>query len=226
MANKALSPKSSYQVVHLDEIDEMTDGRCPWRPIRHHLGITSFGVNAFTAANTGDRIINEHDEADDGSEELYLVHSGHATFELDGERVDAPAGTLVFAHPGVKRTAFAEQPGTIVIALGGTPGQVYQPGGWEIWSPLRPLYEAGEYAEAADRGRELMEANPEYADVIYNVACCESLAGRTAEAIEHLRLAIERAERFRAFAAGDSDFDPIRAEPAFEELVGAKGAGA
>jgi tetratricopeptide (TPR) repeat protein len=223
MANKAPSPTSSYQITQLDGIDEMTDGRSPWRPIRHHFGITSFGVNAFTAPNAGDRIINEHDEADEGSEELYLVHSGRATFELDGERVDAPAGTLVFAPPPIKRTAFAEEPGTTIIALGGTPGEVYQPGGWELWSPLHPLYEAGKYDEAADRGRELIEANPEYAGVLYNVACCESLAGRNADAIEHLRLAIERTERFRPFAAGDSDFDPIRNEPAFKQLVESDG---
>ena len=65
----------------------------------------------------------------------------------------------------------------------------------------RPLYEAGEYAEAADRGRELIKAHPEYPVLLYNLACCESLAGRTADAIEHLRLAIERAERFRSLAA-------------------------
>ena len=60
-------------------------------------------------------------------EELYLVHQGRATFELDGERVDAPAGTLVFARPGVKRTAFAEEPETTLLALGGTPGKAYEP---------------------------------------------------------------------------------------------------
>ena len=75
-----------------------------------HFGITSFGVNTWTGKSAGDRIINEHDEADE-HEELYLVQQGRATFELDGERVDAPAGTLVFARPGVKRTAFAEEAG-------------------------------------------------------------------------------------------------------------------
>jgi len=55
--------------------------------------------------------------------------------------------------------------------------------------------------------------------VIYNVACCESLAGRTDDAIEHLRLAIERSDEVRSLAADDSDFDPIREEPAFKELV-------
>ena len=136
--------------------------------------------------------------------------------------MDAPAGTLVFARPGVKRTAFAEEPGTTLVALGGTPGKAYEAHGGEIWMPLHHLYESGEYAEAADRGRELIEAHPEYAGPLYNLACCESLAGRTADAIEHLRLAIDRKEPFRSFAADDSDFDPIRDEPAFKELVSSR----
>jgi hypothetical protein len=213
---------SRYAIAHLDEIDEISDGRCPSRPIRSHFGITSFGVNAWTGHQAGDRIINEHDEAEDGDEqeELYLVQHGRARFELDGERVGAPAGTLVFVRPGVKRTAFAEEPETTIIALGGTPGKAYEPNGFEIWAPLAPLYEAGEYAEAADRGQELINAHPEYPLLLYNVACCESLAGRTADAIEHLRLAIRRADRLRSLAATDSDFDPTRGDPAFKELVG------
>ena len=35
-------------------------------------------------------------------------------------------------------------------------------------------------------GLELIEARPDQAYLFYNVACCESLAGRTADAIEHL----------------------------------------
>jgi tetratricopeptide (TPR) repeat protein len=211
---------SRYAVAQLDEIGEITDGREPSRPVRAHFGITSFGVNAWTAKQAGDRIINEHDESVEGEEELYLVHTGRATFELDGERVDAPAGSFVFAEPGVKRTAFAEEPGTTIIALGGTPGEVYEPSGYEFWAPVGLLYQAGEYAEAADKGRELLEAHPEFPVLVYNVACCESLAGQTAEALEHLRLAIERSERIRQFAATDSDFDPLRDDPSFKELVG------
>src|SRR5512133_3190014 len=210
-----------YAVAQIDEIDEIDDGRVLSRPVRFHFGITSFGVNAFTAHQVGDRLINEHDESQehDLQEELYLVQRGRATFELDGERVDAPAGTLVFVRPAVKRTAFAEEPGTTIVALGGTPGKAYEAQGGEIWMPLHHLYESGEYAEAADRGRELIEAHPEYAGPHYNLACCESLAGRTDDAIKHLRLAIDRKESFRSLAAEDSDFDPIRDEAAFKELV-------
>jgi hypothetical protein len=81
------------------------------------------------------------------------------------------------------------------------------------------LYEAGRYAEAADEARGPLE-QAGAAGPLYNLACCESLAGRTADAIEHLRQAIELSGRYRSHAAGDSDFDPIRDEPAFRQLVG------
>lgn len=216
---------SGYAVVHVDDVPEVEDGRCPMRPVRHHLEITGFGVTAWTARNAGDRVINEHQEAEAGEkesdrdEELYLVIQGRAVFELDGERQDAPAGTLVFVRPGVKRTAFAEEPGTTVVAVGGTPGKPYDPVGWELWAPIRSLYEAGEYAEVVERGREVIEANPQYGLLFYNVACCESLIGQTADALEHLRRAIELSERFRDYAKEDSDLDAIRDEPAFKELV-------
>ena len=209
----------TYAVAHVDQLEEVTDGREPWRPVRHHLGITAFGATAWTGHTAGDRIINEHDESDESQEELYLVLRGRAVFELDGERQDAPAGTLVFVRPGVKRTAFAEEADTSILALGSRPGKAYQPDGWEIWAPLHPLYQAGKYAEAIDRGRELIEANPQYTMPLYNLACCESLAGRPADAIEHLRRAFEMSEDLRALAKTDSDFDPIRDDPAFKELV-------
>jgi tetratricopeptide (TPR) repeat protein len=171
---------TSYAVARLDEIEELTDGREPYRPVRHHFGISSFGVNAWTARDAGDRIINEHDES-----------------EPDGD----------------------EERDTTVLALGGTPGKAYEPDGWELWAPLNPLYESGEYAEAADRGRQLVEAHPQYAGLFYNLACCESLAGRTTDALDHLARAIDRSERFRSYAKDDSDFDAIREEPTFRELI-------
>jgi mannose-6-phosphate isomerase-like protein (cupin superfamily) len=213
---------AQHKVVQFEEIEEMSDGRVPWRPVRHHLGITAFGVNTFTGREAGDRIINEHDEADqaDGSEELYVVLTGRARFELDGDSVDAPAGTLVFAPPAVKRTAFAEEPNTTLVAVGGTPGKAYEAVGWEVWQPLNELYRNGQYAEAADRARELVEAHPQYPLPFYNLACCEALAGRKEDAVAHLGRAVELSEQFRDYAKGDSDLDAIRDEPGYKELIG------
>ena len=128
---------------------------------------------------------------------------GRAVFELDGERRDAPAGTFVYVEPDVKRTAFAEEAGTTIAAIGGVPGKAYEPSGWEVWAPFQPLYEAGDYAAVADRSRELTERTPHYPVPLYNLACCESLAGRPEQALEHLRQAIGLRDGMRDYAKED-----------------------
>jgi mannose-6-phosphate isomerase-like protein (cupin superfamily) len=210
---------STYRVNSLEAIDEVTDGRSPWRPVRLHFGITSFGVNAWTGRQAGDQIINEHAEEGE-DEELYFVHSGRARFELGGDTVEAPAGSFVFVPPGMMRSAFAQEPDTTIVAMGGTPGKAYEPTGWEYWAPVARLYNEGRYEEAADAGRTLALEHPEYPELLYNVACCASLAGRQAEAIEHLSRAIEHSERVREYARQDTDFDAIRDTPDFKALLG------
>ncbi len=66
----------------------------------------------------------------------------------------------------------------------------------------------------------MIEAHPQYAEPMFNLACCESLLDRTGDALEHLRRAIATSDRMRSLAREDSDFDPLRDEPAFKELVG------
>ena len=207
-----------YEVARIDEIEGI-DYRedTSLRPVRHRLGITAFGTNGWVAENVGDRLMPVHEE-DPGSEELYVVLSGRARFEIDGEAVDAPTGTLVFCRPEAKRTAFAEEVGTTVLAVGSTVGQPYHRGGWEVWAPFHPQYEAGEYEAVIERARESLEASG-YASPLYNLACCEALAGRKDEAIGHLRVAIEKRPSLRDTAKEDTDFDPIRDEPGFRELV-------
>jgi hypothetical protein len=213
-------PMARYAVAHLDEIEEFSDAGCHYRPIRHHLGITAFGATAWTAGAVGDRVINEHDEDDPtADEELFLVLRGHAVFELDGDLVDAPAGTLVFAPPHTRRIASAKEAGTAIILLEGTPGKAYEARGWELWAPLAPDYQAGEYAEVADRLRAVVAETQQYPMLFFNLACCESLCGRTSDALDHLRRAIEMSEEFRQSARDDSDLDPIRDQPAFKRLI-------
>ena len=210
---------SVYKVARPEDI-EAIDYRqqTEMRPVRHHMGITAFGTNAWTAEKVGDRLVPEHEE-DEGNEELYVVVRGRARFELGEDTVDAPAGTLVFVSPETTRTAFAEEAGTAVLAIGATRGKPYEPSGWEAWAPAHSLYEAGDYAGAVERGRKVVEANPEYAAPTYNLACCEALAGMTEDSIGHLRAAIELRPGLRELAKEDTDFDSIRDEPGFRELV-------
>jgi mannose-6-phosphate isomerase-like protein (cupin superfamily) len=209
----------SYKVARIEEIDDI-DYRedTHMHPVRHHLGITAFGANAWTVENVGDRLMPEHEE-DEGNEELYVVLRGRARFEIAGESVDAPEGTLVFVQPLTNRTAFAEEAGTTVLAIGSRVGKPYEVGGWEVWAPVHTLYEAGEYEAAIEKARPIAEANPHYGAVLYNLACCEALAGHNEDAIGHLGTALERRPGLRELAREDSDFDSIREEPAFKELV-------
>ena len=133
---------ATFSVAQLEEIAEV-QGTTPFRPVRQHFGIMTFGVNTMTAHADGDRLIGEHEEAEpESGEELYVVISGHAWFEINGETQDAPTGTLVHVPPGLKRTAFARTAGTTVLAVGGGPqGQPYQPSGWELFAPLFPLFD-------------------------------------------------------------------------------------
>ena len=188
--------------------------------MRHHFGITSFGVTAWVGAAAGDPIINEYDEDSQPAEELFVVVSGRAVFELEGEKLEAPPGTLVVTPQGTRRTAVAAEPATTILVIDGTPGNAYDATGWELWAPLRPLYDKGEHAELRARLEELIAANPQYPMLVYNLACSDSLSGRTADAIDHLRRAVGASEKFRANAREDSDFDSIRDEPSFKALIG------
>jgi len=209
----------SYRVATVDELQDIAYRQeTHMRPVRHHLGINAFGTNAWTAASKGDRLMPEHRE-DEGSEELYVVLRGRARFEIDGETVDARQGTLVFVEPETNRTAFAEEAGTTVLAIGSTVGQPYEVGGWEVWAEFHPAYEAGDYDAVIASARETLEASG-YAAPLYNLACCEALTGRKDDAIAHLRVAFEQRPALRDFAKEDTDLDSLRDEPAFRELVG------
>jgi tetratricopeptide (TPR) repeat protein len=209
-------------VARLDEIEEIDDGRCPFRPVRHHFGITTFGITAMTARSDGDVLINEHEEAElDSSEELYVVMSGHASFELDGETRDAPAGTFVHVPAGIKRTASAREVGTTVLAIGGAPqGKPFEPDGWEVFAPLLPLFESGDYEQGADRAQALIADDPPYGGVYYNTACFEARAGRIDAALTHLRRAVELSPALAEFARGDDDLAALRDRAEFAEIVG------
>ena len=109
----------------------------------------------------------------------------------------APSSSLA---QGTRRTAVAAEPATTILAFDGTPGKAYDASGWELWAPLRPLYDKGEHAELRAQLEDLIAANPQYPMLVYNLACSESLSGRTADAIDHLRHAVGASEKLRADA--------------------------
>jgi quercetin dioxygenase-like cupin family protein len=212
---------SGYEVAKLDEIER----RETWIPIRERLGIAAFGINAFRVDDAGADVISDHTEVLAEHEELYVVVEGHATFTVDGEAIDAPAGSLVFVpDPRTRRRAVAKVPGTTALVVGGKPGMPFEVSAWEeTWRESREamgLYREQRYAEAADVLREAIERHPRSAGLYYNLACFESLAGADVGSVAgHLRKSIELYPHFRQLAQDDSDFDPVRNEAAFEDVV-------
>lgn len=213
-----------YEIVSLDDIEiPGLANTARWASIRRHFEIESFGVNAWSA-DAGDDVIGEHDEVTGGAaqhEELYVVLSGKATFTVDGQTVDGPAGTIVFVRdPAVKRKAVADEAGTRILAIGAKRGEAFVPSPWERSAPAFPFFASKEY----DKAIEVLEAAhvefPDDATVLYNLACAESMGGLTGEALDHLRQSAAGGERFRELAKTDTDFDPIRGEPGFAEIVG------
>ena len=203
------------KLLRLDEIDGIpVFGTLVWKPIRRPLGVTAFGINAYTAANAGDEVVEEHTESLNGHEEIYAVIAGHATFTVDGEEVDAPAGTLVYLDdPAQRRHAVAKAPGTTVLAVGGVPGRL-EPSAWEYFFPALPAIRAGDY----DRARQILEEGLREKDapvVHYQLACVEALAGDRDRALEELRVAAEAEPRFAEAAQTDEDFAAIRDDPRF-----------
>lgn len=188
------------------------------RPVRLHFGINSFGINAYSA-RAGERVIEEHDELGHGAgrhEELYFVATGHATFELGGEEVDAPAGTAVFVRdPAVRRGAVAKEADTTVLVVGGVPGRAFEPSPWEAWLAAKPLLDAGQPDRGAAVFLQALERHPGNSNVLYNLACFESLADRPDDALAHLTEAIELDARMREWARADEDFAAIRDDPRF-----------
>ena len=208
----------AFAVARLDELDRL-EGEFVTHPVRIRFGISSFGVNAYSSPEAGGRVIEEHDELGVGAghhEELYVVLNGRARFTLDGEELDAPAGTLVFVRDAaVRREAVAEEAGTTVLVVGGVPGQAFQPSPWEAWLEAFPSYRRKEYDRAVEIMRGRLADYPDNANVLYNTACMEALAGDHESALEHLERAVSLDPRSREWAQGDSDLDSIRDDPRF-----------
>ena len=211
-----MNDNAKWRVARLDDLER----RGRFIPVREHLGIHSFGINAVTLGEDG-TLINEHDESGSGQEEVYVVLDGTATFEIDGETFDAPAGTLVSVPPESRRKATGD---ATVLALGGTPGEAYQALDWgEAW-PIHTesltAYGEQRYADALATVRSGLERFPDHPGLNYNYACFATLAGEIDdETFSHLQRSGELFPPFREQARADEDFAAVRDDPRFEKAV-------
>jgi quercetin dioxygenase-like cupin family protein len=204
-------------VTHIDDLDaiEMPDGFV-WRPIRRHFGIRAFGVNAYTAREVGGPIVEEHTESQLGHEEIYLVLRGRALFTVDGNEHELAAGQLVFVRdPSLKRGAVAVEEETVVLALGGKPGEAHTVSAWEAVFAAVPAAQEERWDEAIAIHVEALAEQPEHPALLYNLACMEARSGRHVDALLRLQRAVALESKWGEYARKDPDFAAIRREPGF-----------
>jgi hypothetical protein len=198
----------SWTVTSLEAI-EARDG---WRPLRIELGIQAFGINSWRGGR-GSTLVIDHDEVLTGHEELYVVLSGHARMEVNGEPVDAPAGTLVFVRdPGARRHAVALADDTEILTIGAARDEAFTPSGWECVYDIGGVYEAGDYEQALELAKRALVQHPTDWAALYWAACSAARIGRVEEALGHLRRAVDLEPTVRPRATTQPAFDGMRAE--------------
>ena len=214
---------TTYRVLSLPQEAREGDGDRVYVGLRRTLDIGAFGASAAYQAKSGEDVIGEHDELGpgaDGQEELYVVVQGNATFTLDGEEVDAPHGTVVFVQPGTMRKAVATSDDTIVLSVGGRRGEAYRPPPGAELHDFFERYNETDYEGALAACHVALEKYPGNALFLYNVACMESMLGRSDEALATLGTAIEGWPKFKENARTDDDFTSLREDPRFVALIG------
>lgn len=153
--------------------------------VRQPIGLTAFGANAYSA-DAGGQLIEEHSETSGrgaaGHEELYVVMKGRATFTIEGEDVDAPAGTAILVQPDEMRTAVATEDGTLALVLGGDPGAGGPIAPWEHYFSAAGEKDPAKAYEVAARG---LADWPEHKSLHRNLARFAEKAGMEDKAREH-----------------------------------------
>ena len=214
--------EKQYGIVHIDDLDSYPipdQEGLTWRPVRRRFDIRAFGVNAYTAEEAGQRVVEEHREKDN-HEELYVVVRGRATFMLEGEEHDAPAGTLVHCPPNTLRGAVAAEPGTTVLGIGAKPGEVFEPSGWEWTFAGVSRLSQGDEAGARAELRAAIESYPDAPHGYFNLACIEARLGNQEEALAQLEQAAERdRDAVAKWASQEEDFASLRDDERFLAIV-------
>lgn len=207
--------------LHVGDVEPgPSDAGGRWLPLRAALGLRAFGLSGYLG-DRGEMVVPRHDETGGGAgqhEELYVVLTGRATFTVDDETFDAPQGTLVLVERGERRTAHAEEPGTVVLAAGAPVDEPYRVAPWEYGARAaraRALHDVEELERVADEG---ISRYGEHVTMLLAKASVAAQRGQREEALELL----ERSAADRDFgewaveeASREPLLDPVRDDPRF-----------
>jgi quercetin dioxygenase-like cupin family protein len=111
-------------VKRLDEFESLFGGGM--RRVRAGLGVTSFGLQVIELPPQFSHY-PEHSHSHDEQEEVYTVLGGKATLHAGGEEHVLEPGVYVRVGPAEKRKFVTADEGVRILAIGATPGKVYEP---------------------------------------------------------------------------------------------------
>ncbi len=123
---------------------------------------------------------------------------------------------IAYKNLGDPRKAIEYYEQALVIAreIGDRKGEGNQLGNLgNAYSDLGDPRKAIEYYEKA------LEINPEDAKVCYNKACADSLMNKKSEALTYLKRAVELNPKYKELAKSDKDFENLRDERDFKDIV-------
>jgi tetratricopeptide (TPR) repeat protein len=105
------------------------------------------------------------------------------------------------------------QPIRRTLDVGGHREDVYEPSPWEDFFAAERHRAAGDYQAYAEELSAALTRRPDHPATLYNLACAETLAGRTGDALLHLRRALEQRPEWKERAREDDDLAPLRDAP-------------
>ena len=205
--------------LHDEGAVPIAGGDLQWIPLRRRLGAAAFGTNAYRAAKAGDQVVEDHVESP-GQEELYLVVAGQARFQVDGDEVDVPAGSVVFvSDPEIRRGAVASEDETIVVAVGGWPGRPYHSLPWEPIYMAQPAMRRGDWSEAAQTLEREAGEHLDRPIIRFRLACCHAQMGDHTKAANEIRTALELDPTMRERVLSEELLEPLRGLESWDSII-------
>ena len=117
---------SDYTVKRFEDMEPILGGF--FLRARAALEASSFGMQVLQMPPNGGDFYPNHDHADTGMEEVYVVLGGEADFQIEGvdEPVHAGPETAIRVGPTTHRKIIPGPEGVRILALGGIPGAAYE----------------------------------------------------------------------------------------------------
>jgi mannose-6-phosphate isomerase-like protein (cupin superfamily) len=104
-----------YTVMAIDEMATHLGGAV--KLAGAELGVESFGLQVLDFP-PGFAHYPEHDHAEDGQEEVYVVLRGSAEFTVDGQSVSLEPGRMLRVEPASRRAMVPGSEGVRLLAIG------------------------------------------------------------------------------------------------------------